>query len=303
MDFATVFLAQSMEPQGALGVIDRVARTPLSNVVIVVAIATVLRLILFPILVKTPAHKRSGIFSLAKFSNEMLDAIIYAGVFVFLIIRPFVLQTFFIPSGSMVQTLQVKDYIIANKFVFRTSDPKFQDIVVFKPPQSALFPGQGETDFIKRVIGTPGDIIELRDKVLYRNGKTVTEPYRAYTRRDTSQPMREVYTNLTPDEVSLEPAPDFKLVEYQGRIIPLNMMGDLVNVGGVAKEFEIRDLSQMRTLKNLPPAKVPAGKYLMMGDNRNGSFDSRGWGLVDREKIIGRAEVIWFPVARWGSLR
>lgn len=303
MDFGSIFLAQSLEPQGALGVIDRVARTPLSNVVIVVAVATVLRLLLFPILVKTPAHKRTGVFSFAKFSNELLDAIIYAGVFVFLIIRPFILQTFFIPSGSMVQTLQVRDYIIANKFVYRSSDPQFQDIVVFKPPQSALFPGQGETDFIKRVIGTPGDVIEIRDKVLYRNGKPVNEPYKAYTRRDFAQPGREVYSNLTPDELATEPAPDFKLVEEDGRIIPVNMMGDLVNMGGVAKEFEERDLTRMHTLKNLPPAKVPPGKYLMMGDNRNGSFDSRGWGLVDRDKVIGRAEVIWFPIGRWASLR
>lgn len=307
MGFFTAGFAQAGKPEGLLGFIDQLARTPLSNVVIFVAICTVLRLALFPYLVKTLPHLRMGAYGVAKLGNEILDAIIYAGVFVFLIIRPFVLQTFYIPSGSMVQTLQVQDYIIANKFVYRFSDPKFQDIVVFKPPSIALMPGQGDTDFIKRVIGTPGDVIEIKNNVLYRNGSPVDEKYKVFTKPDVSALPRERYLNLSPEELRMQDVRDFKLVEYNGEYIPLNIIDGRANLSAqqfiVAKQFEIYDPAVEQQLLAAPPAKVPPGKLLCMGDNRNGSFDSRGWGLVDRDRVIGRAEVIWFPISRMSRIK
>ncbi len=283
MSIFSILLAQSAEPSGILGVINTVARTKLGYVLAVVAFCTVLRLILQPYLLKTAPHLRQGGFTVAKIFNEFLDAVIYAGVFVFLVIRPFLVQTFYIPSGSMLDTLQLQDYIIANKMIYRYSEPKHGDIVVFKPPKRALYEGQGDTDFIKRLIGKPGDVIEIREGELYRNGQKVSEPYLKDPRAES----------------------DFRLVQYQGNYIPLTVQGEYVNQdrNRTAKEFLIESPSEMEKIKALPPAKIPDGYLLFMGDNRNGSFDSRGWGLVPRESVIGRSELIWFPFGRWRITR
>lgn len=304
-------------------VIDNLARTPLSQVVWFVAICTVLRLGLHPLIVRTDPHRRRFGFALARFLNEALDAIVYAAVVVFLVIRPFGIQAFRIPSESMLDTLLVNDFIVANKAVYRYTDPKAGDIVVFRPPVRACKPeqidpdGQPSVDFIKRCIGVPGDVIEIRAGTLYRNGKPVTEPYRK-----------------TPNDY------DFKIVRYEGE--RADWKGDYIpvmfgfsglpnyQVNGLAKEFAVgagvdehamfanepyatrwkteseltpEDRRTITELSNLPPAPIPPGHYLMMGDNRGGSFDGRGWGLVRREDIIGRSEFIWLPIGRWGSTR
>lgn len=305
MDLTSLLLAQATEPQGFLGLVDKLARTPLSQVVIFVAACSVVRIALFPYLTKTAPHLRYGAYPFARYFNEFLDAVIYAGVFVFLIIRPFAIQTFYIPSGSMVDTLLVRDYIIANKFVYRFSEPQHGDIVVFKPPKRALFPGQSETDFIKRVIGIPGDTIEVRGNVLYRNGKAVEEQYKRFTKPDSMWHDTEHFVVTTQDDAFPAPVYDFKLVQYRGEYWPLCIQNDMVNAEGmpIAKEFQVNDYQLMSQLRELPPAKIPPGHLLMMGDNRNGSFDSRGWGLVERDKVIGRSEVIWLPVSRWRVTR
>ncbi len=296
-------LAQAGQPQGLVFWIDRVARAPLSKVLIFALICTVVRISVFPFLKRTPIHLRTGVYSWAKIANELCDALVYAGIAVFMLIRPFVIQTFFIPSGSMIDTLRIHDYIVANKFVYRVSEPEHGDIVVFKPPKRALHPGQSDTDFIKRLIGKPGDLIEIKNKKLYRNGSPVDEPYVDYTETSFgmgSEPMSTPLPRERWDEVSI---PDFKLVEYKGQVWPVQMQSGLVNVAGVAKEYQTTDVAVMQALQGLPAAKIPAGYYLMMGDNRNGSFDSRGWGLVPRDSIIGRSEFIWLPVARWRATR
>jgi signal peptidase I len=116
----------------------------------------------------------------ARFVNNLLDAVIYAGILVYLIIRPYVAQPFYIPSESMVPTLKVGDVVMVGKYSYRFSDPKRFDIVVFRAPDWALNPLQtpGKTDFVKRLIGLPGDIIEVRaGEGLYLNGKLLNEPY------------------------------------------------------------------------------------------------------------------------------
>ncbi len=280
--------------------VDKIARTPLSQIVALVGVLTIVRVILgFTVLKPVPVHYQSNFHGVGKFINELCDAIIYAGVFVFLVIRPFVLQTFVIPSGSMVKTLLVGDMIIANKWVYRNGDPKHGDIIVFKPPKQALKEGHEDDDFIKRCIGIPGDTIEIRNNVLYRNGQAVNEPHKAFTKRDQNRPTEEVYVDMTDAELAAMQPIDFKLVEFQGKVWPLNKRGELVNQYGLtAPEYELTDLQVMKQMWDLPLAKVPDGYYLMMGDNRYGSFDSRGWGLVPRKSVIGRAEAIFFPIGR-----
>ncbi|MBI5705526.1 MAG: signal peptidase I [Armatimonadetes bacterium] len=318
-------LAQSTGgPSDGVSIIDTLARTPLSKVFIFVAVCTVLRLALAPGLAKTPPHMRTGGYKARRFFNETLDAIVYAGVVVFMVIRPFGIQAFQIPSPSMVDTLLVNDFIVANKAVYRYTHPQCKDIVVFRPPayacsQSQLdTDGQPKVDFIKRCIGVPGDVVEIRGGVLYRNGKAFEEPFRKGSNEY-----------------------DWKLVHYTGEYEPLK--GQFVPVSldattgrgnfqipGIAKKYAVGALpdppahadgepwvlmwknvdelneQELRTAKELadaPPAAIPPGHYLMMGDNRGQSFDGRAWGLVTEEQIVGRSEIIWLPIKRWRTTR
>lgn len=288
------------------------------------AVLTLIRLVLAPILERTPAYRRFGGFRLAKFVNEVCDAFVYAAVFVFLIIRPFLLQTFTIPSGSMWPTLHVNDFILLNKAIYRYSDPKAGDIVVFRPPVEAVGPadldsnGEPKVDFIKRCIGVPGDVIELREGVLYRNGSKVDEPYRTY-----SECTREAGNNCLDfrayDEAERAnmTMPNFKLVKSGDQVIPFNWtsadansafaqptkFGDRMRPYVVAPKFVMTDLNEAARLKDAKPEPLPAGMYLFIGDNRNNSADGRAWGIVPRERIVGRSEVIWLPLNRWQMTR
>jgi signal peptidase I len=307
-------------------IVDHLARTPLSQIVIFVVVLTVLRVSLYTYLQKTPPHKRIGVFGLARFANEMLDAFVYAGVFVFMLIRPFAVQAFMVPSGSMWPKLYVNDFIVANKAVYRYTDPKPNDIVVFHPPkEGAISPddldadGEMKFDFVKRCIGTPGDLIEMKKGVLYRNGNPVEESYKAFSVCTDHNPDPKVpcqtFAMLTADERKQLTLPSFKLVNYNGQIIPLNYTDSDANspfpshgIGEsqpyhVADKFVIADPLEERKAEALPAERVPKGMYLMMGDNRNNSFDGRGWGLVTRDWIVGRAELVWWPLSQVQKLR
>jgi signal peptidase I len=104
---------------------------------------------------------------------EYMDSIIIAGVTALFIIQ-FLFRTFYIPSGSMIPTLQIRDYILVNEFIYRFKEPERGDIVVFKPPPEA---GAGDKEYIKRIIGLPGDTLEVTDGVVYINGEALDEPY------------------------------------------------------------------------------------------------------------------------------
>jgi signal peptidase I len=131
-------------PSGPLTWIETLARLPIATVVLAMAVCTVIRLAI------APMQNR-----LARFVNNLLDAIIYAGILVYLIIRPYIAQPFYIPSESMVPTLRVGDVVMVGKYNYRFSKPKRFDIVVFRAPDWALNPWQtpGKTDFVKRLIG------------------------------------------------------------------------------------------------------------------------------------------------------
>lgn len=292
MDFFSLALAQQAAPAAPLQWLDTVARTPLSRVVVFIAVCTAIRFLLVPWLLKTPLRERTGAYSVGKFFNETLDALVYAAGIVFLVIRPFAIQTFFIPTGSMLETLQINDFIVANKWVYRTSDPKAGDIVVFRPPATA---GAEETkkDYIKRCIGVPGQVIEIREGFLYRDGKRVAEQYVTRVGDQAGTPGVPGFAKT-----------DFKLVKDGERYIPVTLesFGEQVAnlTGRTAPAFmdDGSDPTFQQRLMTGAPVAVPEGYFLMMGDNRDGSFDSRGWGLVPRRNIIGKAEWIWMPVRR-----
>ena len=105
---------------------------------------------------------------------ELLDSFLIAVLLVFCILRPFVVQAFYIPSGSMEPTLRNNDRILVNKFIYYFKDPQVGDIVVFDAPPQAT---KEKKDFIKRVVGVPGDRLAVKDGRLHRNGVAVDEGY------------------------------------------------------------------------------------------------------------------------------
>jgi signal peptidase I len=123
---------------------------------------------------------------------EFVDSALIALLLVFCILRPFVIQAFYIPSGSMLETLQINDRILVNKFVYFFREPEPGDIIVFRAPEEA---SEDKKDFIKRVVGLPGDQLAVHDGKLWRNGQAVDEPY-----------IREPIRYIWPDEWDLSAA-------------------------------------------------------------------------------------------------
>lgn len=123
---------------------------------------------------------------------EYTDSIIIAGVAALFIIH-FLFRTFFIPSGSMIPTLKVKDYILVNEFIYKLKKPTYGDIVVFKPPPEANAEGK---DFIKRVMALEGDTISVRGGKVFINGESKDEPYVEYAPDYYFPPMKVPPGNL-----------------------------------------------------------------------------------------------------------
>ena len=186
--------------------------------------------------------------------REYVEAIAIA-ILLALVIRTLIVQAFTIPSGSMMDTLLVGDYILVNKFLFGPEVPLTDyrlpslrlphrgDIIVFK------YPADEKRDFIKRIVGTPGDTVQVRGQQVLINGQVLDEPY---VRRN-------------PSALSHTSSPGFC---------------------GYAYACE--------------PLVVPADSYFVMGDNRDNSQDSRYWGFVKRDKIKGKAFLIYWS---WDSDR
>lgn len=178
-----------------------------------------------------------------------------------LIVRGFLVEPFQIPSGSMLPTLEPGDFILVNKFSYGLrlplghqkfldlGSPERGDVIVFR------FPEDPSIDYIKRVIGLPGDKIRYQDKQLYINGAKV--------------PLEQLHP-YEKDRVFMEL--EEKLGEKTHRIILAN------NYNSMAKAIEL---------------EVPEESYFVLGDNRDNSRDSRYWGFVPDENLKGRAFMIW----------
>ena len=180
-----------------------------------------------------------------------------------LLLRSFLAEPFRIPSGSMRPTLLEGDFILVNKFTYGLRDPvlhfKFLDLGAPRRGDVVVFryPLDPTKDFIKRVIGLPGDRITYRNKVLTVNG--VAMP----------QSSDGVYTSGGP-----RPGVQYRFLEEIGPV----QHHILVDQARPAEDIEV---------------EVPEGHYFMMGDNRDGSDDSRRWGMVPERNLVGRAFFIW----------
>jgi signal peptidase I len=201
------------------------------------------------------------------------------------ILRSFLWEPFKIPSSSMVPTLLVGDFILVNKYaygirlpiinkkVIDISDPQRGDVMVFKYPKDM---GQ---DYIKRVIGVPGDTITYENKRLTVNGKPVQyTPLDDYL--DDQHPVyHKQFTEHLPGK---ENGVAHRILNTEGkRTIDLGAVDNFPN-------REACDYSYDKFT-----CIVPAGNYFMMGDNRDNSADSRYWGFVPDKNIVGKAIVVW----------
>ncbi len=176
--------------------------------------------------------------------REYVEAILPA-IILAMFIRTFVVQAFKIPSGSMLPTLQIGDHLLVNKFIYGVKlpfkgnvlipfkDPVQGDVVVFR------FPKDRSVDYIKRVIGTPGDTVEIKDKNIFVNGEAIDDPH----------------------------------AHIASQVI-------------LDKDGSPRD--------NLGPILVPEDRIFVMGDNRDNSYDSRFWGFVDQNDVLGKAFILYW---------
>lgn len=183
-------------------------------------------------------------------------------------------QAFIVPTGSMESTVLIGDHLLVDKlsyapagpiskYLLPYTEPKRGDVIVFRYPMDI------RQNFVKRVIGVPGDHIHIIDKVVYVNGKALTEPYTQHIR-----PEMEPYR----DNFPAQPV-DPNATERARQMLAANVSnGELV---------------------------VPEGNYFAMGDNRENSLDSRYWGFVPRENIIGKPLVIFWsydaPTEEWAG--
>jgi signal peptidase I len=197
-------------------------------------------------------------------------------------LHPF-LQAYFTPSGAMEDTLRVDDRLLANTLCYRLRAPRFQEIVIFRAPPAAH---QGvDTDFIKRCIGVPGDVVYMKGRKLYRNGQLVNEPYVKWSSSGPSMGLIDSY--------------DMKIVDgkvYSRDYAEPNVPGQWMVSG------EPVPAADQSRISKAPNGAVPPGQYLMLGDHRNNSNDSHAWGFVPRANVGARAMLIFWPLTRLQGL-
>jgi len=213
----------------------------------------------------------------------------------------FIVQAVKVPTGSMQNTILIGDHLLVNKFVFAPGPPAFflpqreirrGDIIVFKYPgiyPSEQFPPDRvgdvapfETNYVKRVIGLPGDRVEVRGAEVLINGEPLAE-----NRVAVAENVREDDQATSGDERG---AP---LTDERG--VPLT--GERAPVAPEGQHNVYWETDSLKATERVPGGQVfevPAGHYFVMGDNRDNSEDSRFWGYVPRELVIGRAMFVYW---------
>ena len=186
-------------------------------------------------------------------------------LFLVLVLRSFLIEPFQIPTGSMIPTLNVGDFILVNKYAYgirlpvigtkivSIDDPKRGEVMVFIPPHENKY-------YIKRVIGLPGDTVRYENKTLFINGEEIQKDYVKNITVDTS--IGGLAGTLSSE-----------------------------TLGFVIHPTQHIDVAGGRRLRTT--WVVPSGHYFMMGDNRDNSADSREWGPVSEENIVGKAIAVW----------
>jgi signal peptidase I len=200
-------------------------------------------------------------------------------------LRSFVIEPFKIPSGSMLPTLLIGDFILVNKYIYgirlpvinkkilEMDEPKRGDVLVFRYPEDPSI------DYIKRVVGVPGDVITYHNKQLIINGEVIKMEYEGdykYVESGLGYIYSDRYSEHLADESHfIIISQDIKGIQFSN-----------------VRQFEFRDNCKYR--RTGFTCEVPTGNYFTLGDNRDSSSDSRYWGFVPEENIVGKAFMIWW---------
>ena len=205
-------------------------------------------------------------------------------ILIVFVLRSFLVEPFKIPSGSMIPTLHVGDFILVNRFTYglrlpivnknfiEINQPQRGDVMVFHYPEDP------STDYIKRVVGVPGDVLIYRNKTLSINGKEQA------IKRDGDYNYVESELRFVHTERYIEN------LDGKKHAVLLNPDMPQVHLGNVSN-FPLHE--QCSYSEEEVRCTVPAGHYFMMGDNRDNSRDSRYWGFVPDEMIVGKAFFVW----------
>lgn len=207
----------------------------------------------------------------------------------------FIVQAVKVPTGSMQNTINIGDQLLVNKFIFAPGPPlpflpqreiRRGDVIVFKYPGNELNPSRDSepdnipfrTNYVKRVIGLPGETIEMRGEDVYINGKLLQEHRISVATPDVGKnPALQIVSDPPPSGVGSYTA-------FYSRETRQTLQG--------GKEIEPSGDTNYALSGN--PTQIPEGHYFAMGDNRENSADSRVWGLVPRELIVGRAMFVYW---------
>ena len=215
-------------------------------------------------LAATPPSQHRDETTLSEYLESLLVTVILA-----LFGTTFVVQAFKIPSASMEGTLLIGDHLLVNKFIFGGRGAWYEKLLPYRPLERGdiivfKYPFQDHQHFVKRVIGLPGDHLRVADQRVYINGRPLIEPY-----------------------VVHDPGAGYDPLNYA-----FPPMGNQLYSSPVVMEWAHEIKKYIRGEEII----VPPGKYFAMGDNRDHSLDSRYWGFVDREAIMGRPFLIYWSV-------
>ena len=222
-----------------------------------------------PLAAPAEAAPRHSVF--LEYAESLLVTVILA-----LFFTTFILQAYRIPTPSMEPTLLVGDHLLVNKFIFGGRGDWFERVLPYRPIHRGdiivfKFPFVDHTNYVKRAIGLPGDRLRIVDQLVYINGKLLSEPY-AYHPEGNSEPYGD----------NFPPAPG------RNAYVPYGM---------VQNEWRSEMFRYIRDGDLI----VPPHKYFAMGDNRERSWDSRYWGFVDEDAIMGRPMFIYWSVNSAGD--
>lgn len=274
-------------------------------------------------------------------TKEFFRSLFFAAIAALIIIS-FVIQNTRIPTGSMETTIQVGDFVLVNKFIYGSSSPKYipfteielpyfsfpsvreperGDIVVFEFPgnRDEIVPDELNVNYVKRLIGMPGDLLEVRDKVVFINGKENWIPPHIQYLSPYPVPADRTNPRIFPigkpwNEDNYGPL----RIPKKGDVIQLNTENILEWKTFINREY-LKDVVSISNGKIFIEGKevtsyiIKKDYYFMMGDNRDDSLDSRFWGFVPRDYVVGQAFMVLFswdrdipfsqPIKLLGSIR